>query len=257
MARTGANSALSIPPETLAARALRGATADARIAGMKRQLRAAREELLHRDNEILSLRHSLELAVAENFHLSTQLAESSAAADDVLAQLEDMKSALSAADVERDEAAERAKAAAVTLSGQLGAVSTRAALAEKTLSDARQCLRSCIGMITSAEQRATIAESVLANKQHELEELEKSYTTLVKDIDLLQEISKTREADLARANAKLGRLSDVLAAKKEPKAGAREQTAESAVRLVIQAAARRSAALDRDLAKDSWLITGS
>ena len=89
--------------DTLTARALRTMAAEQRAIELEGELCSAREGLAHRDNAISSLEKSLDLNSAESTRLASELAESAAAADRARAQLERTRSALSAAQGERNE----------------------------------------------------------------------------------------------------------------------------------------------------------
>ncbi len=81
------------------------ATDTKRIADLENALGAAHEELAHCENENRSLQKSVDLAMAENSRLSNRLAENDAAVAEAQVQLEQMKAALIAAELEHDEAA--------------------------------------------------------------------------------------------------------------------------------------------------------
>ncbi len=73
------------------------------IAELEGELGSAQDELVRWDNENRSLQTSLELITSENSRLSERLAQNAAAVENDRCQLEQMKTAVAAVEVERDK----------------------------------------------------------------------------------------------------------------------------------------------------------
>ncbi|HLN40332.1 MAG TPA: hypothetical protein VK337_21305, partial [Xanthobacteraceae bacterium] len=117
--------------------------ADARIAELENELAAAHDELALRDNENESLRTSLDLAMVENAGLTGRLAKSDGAHRQTDAQLEYLQTALASAETECTRLASEARdyrIEASVLSGRLATMTSRAEVAERLLTDSRECL---------------------------------------------------------------------------------------------------------------------
>ena len=255
------------PRETLAARALRASSAEKRAAELESQLDSAREELLRRENEIVSLRKSLELSTGENARLSGGLEERFAAADTAKSQIDCLTRALATAERERDEADRRRHADTSGLSTLLEAALARARAAEKLLAQAQQDL--CARNMKNAdmERKVADAESEIEENEREIRKLTHSRSVLTDELARLLTIGKSRDADLARAKESYGRLAELVVqlegklrnSKSDKKI---EEIAPRLENTRERPGAKKSgnngpsgcAVLRRDLDKDAWLL---
>jgi predicted nucleic acid-binding Zn-ribbon protein len=127
--------------------AAEGTAKDKRIAELEDHLLSAREDIAHSDNENHSLQASLDLTLGESGRLSGRVWDTGVEADALKAQVESAKSALRAAEAERDrltvavqETKELRRVEADFLNSQIEAMATRAATAEDMLAEARRSL---------------------------------------------------------------------------------------------------------------------
>jgi DNA-directed RNA polymerase subunit F len=215
---------------------------------------SAREEFVHRENENRSLQTSLDLLISENARLSRCLTERDAAdnrltelegklgsareelvirenenrslqtalvgTDKARSQLEQMKTALIAAEIELNklvyginETNEKRQTEISTLHVSLEAMSSRAATAEKLLVDAQQSwlvrieensiaerkLADATEACNVAEKKLELLQSLFQLKEREVQQLEESRSKLTEGIDTLLRAFKTRDTALARA----------------------------------------------------------
>lgn len=168
--------------DTLTARALRTMAAEQRAIELEGELCSAREGLAHRDNAISSLEKSLDLNSAESARLASELAESTAVADRGRAQLERTRSALSAAQGERNEANSKRQAETTQLSAQLEAALARAAGAENQLAEAHQNILTLNFHDSAAEKRTESLENSLRDKDREFQDLKQSHANLADEV---------------------------------------------------------------------------
>jgi chromosome segregation ATPase len=243
--------------DTLTAKALRTVAAEKRVAELEAELSAAREELAHRDNKILSLEKSLDLNADEGSRLAGQLAERSATIENAQQQLEEMRLALNAARAERHKANGKWQQEASVLSTQLEAALARAEKAEKLLADAQNDLLALSLENSAALRRISDLKSSLRERARQIEAQESK---------LADEI-KTRDGALKRAEERIRLLAELfmqLEAKANHR-GARENSeADSPLpygqmeRVARTAAANEQrnscAVLERDLDNDAWLF---
>ena len=122
-------------------------SADKRIVELQSESALMREKLLLLENDKRSLQTALDQTLAETSRLSRRLTESENALTAARARLEQMDISLAAAENERvtlatarDEANERHQSEAYALNLRLEALRSRAATAEKLLSEVRQTL---------------------------------------------------------------------------------------------------------------------
>lgn len=249
--------------ETLTARALRAAAAERRISELESELGLAREELLYRDNKILSLEKSLELYADENRLLSARLSESSAAIDEGHLQLEQMRLAVTAAKAERDGANRRLQAELPALNAQLESALACAATAEKLRSELYENQFKRALENSAAERKIADLETSRQEKDRQLQELKSSQSKLVDDI-------KKRDAALACAEGRIRSLAQLFiqleAKATDPKGDKAVHEVDAPVRYEhMQRAAPRdidnsrcgnATVLKCDLASDAWLFVG-
>lgn len=205
-----------------------GTAKDKRIVELEAHLLSAREDLAHSDNENHSLQASLDLTLGESARLSGRVWDSGVEADALKAQLESAKSALRAAEAERDrltaatqEAKELRRVEADFLNSQIEAMAARAATAEDGLAEARQsltarteeskeALRKAMEtalLRNAADQALSEVRASLQAKEHEVRELEQSRAALMAEVGALLEAFEARATALAAAEDKAKSLS--------------------------------------------------
>lgn len=149
---------------TVGAWALRVAAANKRMAELEYQLDSAREELSRRQNEVHSLEESLHLSVGENANLLDRLSKITLTVDEKSVQLDQTRSALKAAEAERERADRRHSEQLAALNVEFEATTARAAKAEQLFADAQQTLlgysfensaaqRQIVGLNTSLQEK--------------------------------------------------------------------------------------------------------
>jgi len=255
------------PRETLAAQALRAASAEKRIAELESQLDSAHEELLRRENEIVSLQKSLHLAAGENSRLSSHLEQHSVAADIAKSRFDSLAVVLATARHERDEANQRRQTETSELGTHLEAALARAIGAEKLLSQAQKDLRVFNMKNSAMERQVADAESAAQEKEHQIHELARSRSVLTDELNRLLTISKIRDADLARAKENHSLLAELVIQlqakmqeskndKRVEEINPRLQHARKRIGAKSFGNSRRTncAILKRDLDKDTWLL---
>jgi DNA repair exonuclease SbcCD ATPase subunit len=249
--------------ETLAARALRAAAAERRSSELESELGLAREQLLTRDNEILSLEKSLELNAGENLRLSARLSENSAAIDAAHLQLEQMRLAVRAAKAERDEATGKLQAELSALNAQLESALACAATAKKLRSELHEDQLKHMLENSGAARKIGDLETSLKEKERQIQELRSSQSKLVDDL-------KDSDAALARAEERIRSLAKLfiqLEAKTSDRTGDRAVDETDgpvgyghmppvAAKNIHNGSATNAALLKRDLDRDAWLFGG-
>jgi hypothetical protein len=110
-----------------------------------------RDEIIRWENENRSLQTSLDLVISENSRLCHRLAERSAAINDIHFQLEQTKTALQLAEVERGKVTaalnatnDKYETETTTLNGYLFFMFSRTVAAQELLANAQQSLLACI-----------------------------------------------------------------------------------------------------------------
>jgi chromosome segregation ATPase len=189
--------------------------ADARIAELENELATAQDELALRDNENESLRTSLDLAMTENAGLTERLAKSDGAQHSTSSQLEYLQSALTAAETECTRLFGEARdfrIEASTLKDVLARMTSRAEVAERLLTDARECLAARIAESTVTERNLAAAarrdgerdlhelQDLLRLKQCQINELEQSRLQLIAATNTLLKTFQNRDAALVHAD---------------------------------------------------------
>jgi crescentin len=204
-------------------------SADKRIVELQAETAQTRENLLLLENDRRSLQTALDQTLAENSRLSRRLTESENALTAARARLEQMDISLAATENERatlatarDEANERHQSESRALNLRLEALRSRAATAEKLLSEVRQSLVARTEEIRGLERKAvdatiarngtekvverpTAARDALDGKAREVEQ---SRASLQERCNGLAETLKARESALAHAEQKIKMLSD-------------------------------------------------
>jgi chromosome segregation ATPase len=204
-------------------------SADKRIVELQADGALTREKLSLLETDKHSLQTALDQTLAESSRLSRRLTESESALAAARARLEQMEIALASADNERaalcaarDEAGERHQSESYGLNLQLEAMRSRAATAEKLLSEVRQNLIARTEEIRSSERRAveaTIARNATERTVERLtaardaldakvKELEQARATLLERSNGHAETAKARETSLAHAEQKIKSLTD-------------------------------------------------
>ena len=206
-----------------------GSAADKRIVELQGEGGLAREQALLLEDDKSSLQAALEQTLAESARLSRRLAESDGAltaararleqTEVSLAESENERAALSAA---RDEANERHQSESYALNLRLEALRSRAATAEKLLTEVRQSLVGRTEDIRAAERKAVEA-SITRNATEKtverlstardvldakVKELEQARAALTQRGNGLSENLKAREISLVHAEQKIKALSD-------------------------------------------------
>jgi crescentin len=206
-----------------------GSAADKRIVELQGEGGLAREQALLLEDDKSSLQAALEQTLAESARLSRRLAESDGAltaararleqTEVSLAESENERAALSAA---RDEANERHQSESYALNLRLEALRSRAATAEKLLTEVRQSLVGRTEDIRAAERKAVEA-SITRNATEKtverlstardvldakVKELEQARAALTQRSNGLSESLKAREISLVHAEQKIKALSD-------------------------------------------------
>jgi DNA repair exonuclease SbcCD ATPase subunit len=191
--------------------------ADARIAELENELAAAHDELALRDNENESLRTSLDLAMTENAALTERLAKSDAAQHSSGSQLEYLQSALATAETECTRLFSEARDSRIeasTLNDVLATMTSRAEVAERLLTDSRECLAARIAENAATERSLADAsaarrdaavelhqlQDLLRLKQCQINDLEQSRLQLIAATNTLLKTFQNRDAALVHAD---------------------------------------------------------
>jgi hypothetical protein len=281
----GSNSGWSLngQRDTLTSKAMRAVAAEKRVAELEAELSAAREELAHRDNKILSLEKSLDLNVDESGRLAGQVTEKSGALENANQQLEQMRLALNALHGERHKATGKWQAETSTLNARLEKALARAENAEKMLGNAQNDLLSLSMENSAALRRIHNLKGSLRDATSEIEEQKSRLTAEIKMRDAalkradeqalaqskLGDEIKMRDAALKRAEERIKLLAELfmqLEAKAHHNGGRTMTEAgaplsfgqlERAVRGGgANAQPANCAVLERDLDNDAWLFGG-
>ena len=204
-------------------------SADKRIVELQGDGALAHEKLALLENDKRSLQTALDQTLGETSRLSRRLTESENGLTAARARLEQMEISLAAAENERatlaaarDEANERHQSESYALNLRLEAMRSRAATAEKLLSEVRQTLVARTEEIRVSERKlveTTIARNATDKMVERLsatrdamdgktKELEQARATLMERANGLAENLKARETSLAHAEQKIKSLSD-------------------------------------------------
>lgn len=233
--------------DTLTARALRAMAAEQRAADLESELSAAREELAHRDNAILSLEKSLDLNAAENARLASELVESAAATERAREQLERTRCALSAAKAERKAAVEHREAETTQLTAQLEAALARAASAEDQLAEAQQNILVMNFHNSAAEKRTESLENSLHAKDRDFQDLRRSHGSLADEVMRLSDEKIKLSDELARLSDEVVKLAGEIDTREAALARAEDRIALLA-KLFMQLEAKAHHGGQRDIA---------
>jgi len=203
--------------------------AEKRIVHLEGELAAAREKLALLEDEKRSLQIAVDQALNETARLTRRLTESENTLTATRAQLGKVEASFAEAYAERgrlgaalDEAKEQHQAERNSLNMRLDALQSRAATAERLLSEARQNLIARTEEVRAFDRKsveATIArnnsEKRLAQieAQHEARERqikdhEQARTALTERNNALTKTLKVRETAVARADEKIGALTE-------------------------------------------------
>jgi crescentin len=203
--------------------------AEKRIVELEGELAAAREKLTLLEDGKRSLQIAVDQALNETARLTRRLTESENTLTATRAQLGKVESSFAEAYAERgrlgaalDEAKEQHQAERNSLNMRLDGLQSRAATAERLLSEARQNLIARTEEVRAFDRKsveATIARNnsdkrlAQIEAQHEARERqikdhEQARTALTERNNALTKTLKTRETALARAEEKIGALTE-------------------------------------------------
>lgn len=187
--------------ETLVARAAR--LADEKIAKLESDLGAAREQIAQLENEKHSLQSSVDLTVSENSRLSHRVRESDDARNRASSQLEQMKTALTSIEAERNWLAAAANESRCKLEHMAGALATTEAERVK-LSFAVDEACSKLEQMKAALATAKAERITLSFAVDEVNEKRRTETnTLNTQLRAMSERAVTAERRLTEARQKL------------------------------------------------------
>ena len=203
--------------------------AEKRIVELEGELAAARESLALLDDEKRSLQIAVDQALNETARLTRRLTESENTLTATRAQLGKVESSFAEAYAERgrlgaalDESKEQHQAERNSLNMRLDGLQSRAATAERLLSEARQNLIARTEEVRAFDRKsveATIARNTSEKRlvqievQHETRERqikdhEQARIALTERNNALSKAMKMRETALARAEEKIGALTE-------------------------------------------------
>jgi crescentin len=203
--------------------------AEKRIVQLEGELAAAREKLTLLDDEKRSLQIAIDQALNETARLTRRLTESENTQTATRAQLGKVEASFAEAYAERgrlgaalDEAKEQHLAERNSLNMRLDALQSRAATAERLLSEARQNLivrteevrafdrKSVEATIArnNAEKRLAQIEARHEARERQIRDHEQARTALAERNNALTKTLKVRETGLARAEEKIAALTE-------------------------------------------------
>jgi crescentin len=193
------------------------------------ELAAAREKLALLDDEKRSLQNAVDQALNETARLTRRLTESENTLTATRAQLGKVEASFAETYADRgrlsaalDDAKEQHQTERNSLNMRLDALASRAATAERLLTEARQNLiarteevrafdrksvEASIGR-NNAEKRLSQIEASHEARERQIKDLEQVRTALTERSNALSKTLKTRETALARAEEKIASLSD-------------------------------------------------
>ncbi|MBV9556112.1 MAG: hypothetical protein JO254_03455 [Pseudolabrys sp.] len=193
------------------------------------ELAAARERLALLEDEKSSLQNAYEQATGESGRLTRRLTETENTLTTTRAQLGKVETSFGEAHAERgrlaaalDEVRERHQGEASSLNMRLDALQSRAATAEKLLTEARQNLIARTEEVRAFDRKAveaTIArnnadkrlaqiETTHDARERQIKDLEQSRAALVERTNALTKTLKTRETALSRAEERIQQLTE-------------------------------------------------
>jgi crescentin len=200
-----------------------------RIVELEGELAAVREKLTLLDDEKRSLQIAVDQSLNETARLTRRLTESENTLTATRAQLGKVEASFAEAYGERgrlaaalDEAKELHQSERSSLNMRLDALQSRAATAERLLSEARQNLIARTEEVRAFDRKAVEATIARNNSDKRLAQIEASHEQRerqIKDLDAaraalternsaLSKTLKTRETALARAEEKIASLSE-------------------------------------------------
>lgn len=203
--------------------------AEKHIVELEGELAAARERLVLLEDEKNTLQAAVDHALNEIARLTRRLTESENALTATRAQLGKVEASFAETYAERgrlsaalDEAKEQHQSERNTMNMRLDALQSRAATAERMLSEARQNLiarteevrafdRKAVEATiarNNAEKRLAQIEAAHETRERQLKELEQTRTALSERSGVLTKTLKTRETSLARAEERITSLTE-------------------------------------------------
>jgi len=198
-----------------------------RIVDLEGELAAARERLILTEDEKNSLQHQIEQSLAENARLTRRLTDSDNTVTAIRAQLAKLEVSHAEAHSERgrlaaalDEAKEQHQSERNTLTMRLEGLVSRAATAERLLTETRASLMARTEEVrgfdrkaveaniarNAAERRLQQIESAHEARERQIRELETARNTLTDRNNELAKSLKTREMALTRAEESVAAL---------------------------------------------------
>ena len=205
------------------------AVADKKIVLLESEIQGTRANLVLSEDEKRAIQKSLEQNVGEVSRLSRRLSDTDGDLAAARAKIAQLETTLKDNAAERgrivnklEETIERQRTENNTLSARLESLQSRAGSAEKLLAETRQNLTSRTEELRDYDRKATEAniarnsadktarqlEAAHEALERQIADLTQSRATLVERSGLLGKTLKTREAALARAEQKIGALSE-------------------------------------------------
>ena len=203
--------------------------AEKRIVELEGELAAARESLALLEDEKRSLQIAVDQALNETARLTRRLTESENTLTATRAQLGKVESSFAEAYAERgrlgaalDESKEQHQAERNSLNMRLDGLQSRAATAERLLSEARQNLIARTEEVRAFDRKSVEATIARNNSEKRLTQIEVQHETRERQIkdheqarialternNALSKAMKMRETALARAEEKIGALTE-------------------------------------------------
>ncbi|MFZ0065856.1 MAG: hypothetical protein WAK90_06775 [Pseudolabrys sp.] len=203
--------------------------AEKRIVELEGELAAARESLALLEDEKRSLQIAVDQALNETARLTRRLTESENTLTATRAQLGKVESSFAEAYAERgrlgaalDESKEQHQAERNSLNMRLDGLQSRAATAERLLSEARQNLIARTEEVRAFDRKSVEATIARNNSEKRLAQIEVQHETRERQIkdheqarialternNALSKAMKMRETALARAEEKIGALTE-------------------------------------------------
>jgi len=203
--------------------------AEKRISELEGELAAAREKLTLLEDEKRSLQIAVDQALNETARLTRRLTESENTLTATRAQLGKVESSFAEAYAERgrlgaalDEAKEQHQAERSSLNMRLDGLQSRAATAERLLSEARQNLLARTEEVRAFDRKSVEATIARNNSEKRLAQIEAQHETRERQIkdheqarvalternNALTKALKVRETALARADEKIAALTE-------------------------------------------------
>ena len=203
--------------------------AEKHIVELEGELAAAREKLVLLEDDRRSLQTAVDHGLNENARLTRRLTESENALTATRAQLGKVEASFAEAYAERgrlgaalDESKEQHQAERNTMTMRLDALSSRAATAERLLTDARQSLlarteearafdrKSVEATIArnNSEKRLAQIEAAHETRERQIKELEQARNALTERNSALTKQLKARETAVTRGEERIAALTD-------------------------------------------------